>query len=546
LVAIMAFLGGCAHTTNVPLCREGASGTRSGCDYDPDPASSYRFSPTADRDTLVIVTLSGGGTRAAALAFGTLQMLSTLEGTKGNSLLDQVDVLSSVSGGSVTAGWYALKGRAGLAEGGEQGKLWDFLHGDWTGQLAWEGLNPLALARYTFTPFTRSDVLANFFADHLYGDATFADVFRRYKSDRTQPYVILNATDLGHETIFPFTQGRFDLLCSDLLKYRLADAVAASANFPLAFSALGLQNFSGCPLQAGSAWNSSGPPQWLHHYDQFDRAATPAVHSFGLTEVREARLADDYLQSPSYRDRDKYIHLLDGGVSDNLGIRSTLAMEDDPARVPGLYLRLGADRRPDGYQNVSRVLYIVVNARTRDPGGIDVRENPPGEIKTALRMVDTQLDTSTLADQDFLIAELEAAANRATGSSNPAKPSEPDPACPGARNDGAISQDGSTFLSCDPNAQARNPAPKNKLQFYVVSVDFEMIPDKSCRDAYWLLGTNWGLKPNEIKGLVEVAKVILSRSPDLAWFYLDRNGQLPPQLKTPTEFAEPCSLVSSK
>lgn len=548
LLASATLLCGCAHVTNLPLCRESIGGATDSCGYDANPLNSYRFAPRADSDTLIIVTLSGGGTRAAALAFGTLQMLGTLEGTNGANLLDQVAVISSVSGGSVTAGWYALHGRAGLEEGGEQSKLYDFLRGNWTGKLAWAGLNPLTLARYIFTPYTRSDVLADFFAKHLYNDATYADVLQRYKTAQIQPYVILNATDLGHETIFPFTQGRFDMLCSDLLKYRVADAVAASANFPLAFSALGLQNFSGCAAQRSDTWNTSGPPQWLKYYDQFGRVETPAIHSYSLTELRAARLADEYLRSPSYGDRDKYLHLLDGGVSDNLGIRSTLAIEDDPARVPGLYLRLGANMRPDGYQNTRRVLYIVVNARTRDPGGIDQQENPPGEVKTALRMAGTQLDTSTLADQDFLIAELEATANRQT---SPSSQSQPPVAGQTCKDQGVAvaanpQSEGAPFLSCKREAQARYRPAANKLQFYVVSVDFELIPDKACRDNYWLLGTNWGLKPNDVKGLIEIAKVILSRSPDLAKFYLDTNGHLPGPLQDPEDFTKACSLVSSK
>ena len=95
----------------------------------------------------------------------------------------------------------------------------DFLHGDWTSAIAWRGLNPVALARYTFTPYQRSDMLADFFAEKLFGQATYADVLKRYNSDGAQPFVMLNATDLGHEIGFPFTQGRFDLLCSDLARF---------------------------------------------------------------------------------------------------------------------------------------------------------------------------------------------------------------------------------------------------------------------------------------------------------------------------------------
>jgi NTE family protein len=524
----------CAHVTNTGLC--GVKEAGRSCEFDGSSETGYRFAPKADKETLLIVTLSGGGTRAAALAFGTLKTLDELEAPDSHgqpapgSLLDQIDIISSVSGGSVTAGWYALHGKSGLAMTGEDAELWRFLNRDWTARLAWDSLNPWALLRYTFTDYERNDVLADFFAGHLFGHATYDTVLQRYKRDSHQPYVILNATDLGHESIFPFTQGRFDFLCSDLRTYRLADAVAASSNFPLAFSPLGLENYSGCAAQHSSSWASDGPPQWMGHYQQFDDPKAVTPFSYQLNELREARLAQDYLDSPETGNGDKYVHLLDGGVSDNLGIRSTLALEDDPARVPGLYLRLSGPKRPAGYQNVQRILYIVVNARTRDPKGVDKRKAPPGEIKTALRMVDTQLDSSTLADQDYLIAELEATTNN-TPRSSP--------------SDNAGDCDVSPFLSCKPGAQAIYTAPTTSLKFYVVSVDFEMIPDKACRDQAWLLATNWGLHPHQTQDLVDIAAVILSNSADLARFYQDTNGALPALLKDHRSFDRPCQSLEA-
>jgi NTE family protein len=523
----------CAHVTNKPLC-DGKS-----CKYDSSAQTTYRFSPKADKSTLVIVTLSGGGARAAALAFGTLKMLEELDpgdagtGQSAGSLLDQVDIISSVSGGSVTAGWYALRGKSGLSTAGDDAKLWTFLKGEWTGELIWKGLNPWTVGRYAFSSYERNDVLVDFFRQHLFKDATYDDVLNKYRSDPHQPYVILNATDLGHEAIFPFTQGHFDLLCSDLGKYRLADAVAASGNFPLAFSPLGLQNYSGCAAQQSPSWSTDGPPQWVDHYGRFEgksSAVTPL--SIQLNEVRSAREAQDFLQSPILGNGDKYLHLLDGGVTDNLGIRSTLAIEDDPARVPSLYLRLSGGQRPAGYQNIRRILYIVVNARTRDPKGIDTVKRPSGEVKTALRMTDTQLDASTLADQDYLIAELEAIANSSRDSQAVA-----DAQCPGP----------AAFLSCKPGAQSTYRAPDGRLAFYVVSVDFEMIPDKACRDKAWLLPTNWGLGERKVQEVAELAKVILGNSRDLKKYYKDTNGSLPDVLKAPQSFDSVCaSLIAEK
>jgi len=79
------------------------------------PAVSYDFSqfnqpPNAD-ETFVVLTFSGGGTRAASLSYGVLIELknTTLPGTR-RTVLDEVDVISTVSGGSFTGAYYALFG----------------------------------------------------------------------------------------------------------------------------------------------------------------------------------------------------------------------------------------------------------------------------------------------------------------------------------------------------------------------------------------------------------------------------------------------------
>jgi NTE family protein len=60
-----------------------------------------------------MLTFSGGGTRAAALAYGVLETLRDtpikIDG-KTARMLDEVDLISSVSGGSFTSAYYGLHG----------------------------------------------------------------------------------------------------------------------------------------------------------------------------------------------------------------------------------------------------------------------------------------------------------------------------------------------------------------------------------------------------------------------------------------------------
>ena len=83
-----------------------------------DLEAGYRFDPILDeadpRDEMfVILVFSGGGTRAAALSFGVLEALRDTpirwQG-RSASLLDEVDVISAISGGSFPAAYYALRG----------------------------------------------------------------------------------------------------------------------------------------------------------------------------------------------------------------------------------------------------------------------------------------------------------------------------------------------------------------------------------------------------------------------------------------------------
>jgi NTE family protein len=526
----LLLLARCAHVTNQNQALCASSSTP--CHY--DPAGGYRL--IADKrndDTLVILTFSGGGMRATALAYGTLAALDQLEGfNPGESLLDDVDLISSVSGGSVTAGWYALRGKEGLAPGNP---LENFLYKGATTQLALDGLNPVALTAYAATRYQRSDVLAAMFADRLFGDATYETVEARYRAAH-QPYVILNASDVGHEVRFPFTQNRFDLLCSDLEKYKLADAVAASADFPIVFSPIGLRNYSAdCPAH-DQTWNTEGPPVWINRaLDDYtakssdsDAARTPP--SNGLLELRQARTAQAYVKP---RAGDDILHLMDGGLIDNLGIQSPLALEEEAMCSPGLFQRL-AQPRPAAYQNIRNVVVIVVNARTLDPTSIDSTVYPPGVVESVSRVIDTPLASSVLDMQNYLTAELEAIADWVPSpNEQPTKLSE--------KKDCWV--DWTYVDRTRKNTPPANPvldqrqagkigkvSPAN-LKVHIVSIDFELIPNQDCRERFWQMPTAWNLDRKSIDDLVQLPYIMLRRSPDMLRVYSDVLGQRPGALK---------------
>ena len=109
LLSFLTILSGCQYvrpTLNAPLKQW-------------DPQYGYRFSNLAppeegNTDSLFfLAAFSGGGTRASALAFGALRELARQrirwEG-KDKRLLDELDLIYALSGGTFTGASYALFG----------------------------------------------------------------------------------------------------------------------------------------------------------------------------------------------------------------------------------------------------------------------------------------------------------------------------------------------------------------------------------------------------------------------------------------------------
>ena len=102
VLAALGWDGGTAASLGPPLAHREPVG--------PSPEGS--FGPRSD-ELLLILAFSGGGRRAAAFAYGILEELAAtpvMLGGQSRRLLDEVDLISSVSGGSFTAAYYGLYG----------------------------------------------------------------------------------------------------------------------------------------------------------------------------------------------------------------------------------------------------------------------------------------------------------------------------------------------------------------------------------------------------------------------------------------------------
>ena len=120
--------------------------------------------------TVVGLAFSGGGTRAAAFSYGVLKQLERTPTPHigGHDLLDHVGIVSGVSGGSIIAAYYGLKGRAALADFREQ-----FLTQDLMAELN-TSVNLLNVSRALGGGVNTDNRLRDWFNAHLYHDATFS------------------------------------------------------------------------------------------------------------------------------------------------------------------------------------------------------------------------------------------------------------------------------------------------------------------------------------------------------------------------------------
>ena len=178
--------------------------------------------------------------------------------------LEELGFLRTVSAISSVSGSSLAAAYYGL---GDDPKRWnrkkvrELLLTDFQTQWIARWFLPHNIVRYWLTDFDRSDIMKAVFDNVLFEGKTFGDM------PKAGPKILINATSLTEERGFLFTDEAFERLNSRLDTYPVSHAVMASGAFPGAFHNVTLEDYS----------------------------------------------------SP-----DSYMHLFDGGPSDNLGIETLL------------------------------------------------------------------------------------------------------------------------------------------------------------------------------------------------------------------------------
>ena len=451
LLGILGFLSGCAtRPVNPPVTQI-------------DPDGGYRFETrhrkAVDQENLVILAFSGGGTRAAAFSYGVLEFLRRAEMVMPNGqkvrMLDEIDVITGVSGGSFTALSYALYGDKLFDESEKR-----FLKRNVQGEIVSRVLSPTYWPSLASTAWGRSELAANLYDEILFNNATFGDLGKG-----KGPMVLVAATDITTGSRFTFHQREFDAICSDLSKFPLSRAAAASSAVPVVLSPITLNNYGGT-----CNWVD---PDWIKPFSDPNNPSRPAAR------IMRTVAAEHAFANGAKR---PYLHLVDGGVSDNVGMRNVLESLE-------MLEALSDSGIPTPLDKVRRVIVFMVNSMSSPKTNWDESESPPGTVDILLKAAGTPIDHYSYEAAELL---RDTAARWRT-----------------AR---LIKNSPAMKANKDPEVQAALRAPMAEI--YAIDVSFQSLDDQAERDYLNQLPTSFVLDDEAVDRLRAAAGKIILKAPD--------------------------------
>ena len=347
-------------------------------------------------------------------------------------LLDEVDILSGVSGGSFPAAYYGLYGDSIFRDFETR-----FLKNDIQDNVLVRVLDPTHWYRSLSPYYGRWEIASEYYDDLLFHGATFGDLARV-----GGPFVIINTTDISTGGRFNFTNSYFGRICSDLASFPISVAVTASSAVPLLFSPITLENYTGtCDYE---------PLPWF-------RSALKDPH---LSSRSRAFALEDSAFGDSRKRR--YLHLLDGGISDNLGIREIfdrVVREDLTRLLAGI-----------GHPNARNIVMILVNSQTEPAYNKAISDISPSLPDVLDAVTSVQIDRYNFETQE-LIQE---------------------------------SFDKWTLELSSGNQPAR---------FQMITVSFDDVASEAERQFLHNLPTNFKLTPDQVDHLRRMARVLLRNNP---------------------------------
>ena len=443
-------------------------------------------------DLFVILGLSGGGIRAAALDYGVFKYLDRVQfGSDNRSLLDEVDLISSSSAASIPAAYYGLFGQEIFLNDFAK----DVLYQNFQTAITRRILNPVHWPRLASGKFSRGDLAVEYLDNQIFHGLTYADMRQQ------RPWILLNATDMGIGSHFSFSQGNFDLICSDLSKFLVARAVTASMAFTPAFTPITLKNYND-----GRCGYTT--PFWVQNALKAGVEANPAVYA----------AARDVL---SYEAIDKrpYIHLLDSGIADNMGVRA-------PRLAIALWDSLASqiDRTEDG--TIKKLVVILVDAKPKSYFKGDLKPKPPSaltSVQTAASrpLANYSYETVNLIKRDVHDSRRDLDRHhKMRNICNDHARAVCEQVGAGEECYGIVSK------SCFTRFEVTDENQPRKLDIYLIHVSFELIENQTRRERFQSIPTKLELPKEDVDLLIDVAPELLNEDPEFHQLLQDLGAKI--------------------
>jgi NTE family protein len=456
-VAALILLSGCGtQPVDYPLAPGQANAPQQQVDARPDRP-------------LVLLAISGGGSRAAALGAAIVKRLNELHYAANDGvrpLAADIAVVSSVSGGSVYAADLGLNGPAHAGSFIARIRNYDGIR--WLEQRA---LEPATWVSLQLENKTRVELLQEMIEDLLQTNATMAAFDQPGK-----PLILLNATDMVAGQVFTFDRATLDDLCMDYDRVPVSLGVTASAAFPIAFPPVLLLNASYLPPGCPGRRNAHLPYRLPL---QVPGGAYANLETYRVARYRQS-LRNETVRDqgadaevPPYR-TPVYVRLVDGGVADNSGLialRRALSTVGGPANIS----RLAAQGK------LRHLVVIAVNARSDPPNELDTSPKyttiPVMAKAISGALVDSASSSSALAFDNFI-----------------------------------------KLLTIDRDRLVADGQNQANFAVYPVSIDFDQLPNATAAERQEQqqvksIATSWTLKPGDVALLDRVAGKLLWRHP---------------------------------
>lgn len=446
----------------------------------------------------IILAVSGGGARAATLAYAIIRALSQYEyanasGKAGlaspRTLADSVIAISGASGGALTAARFVLDGAAKLDR-------------EYRDKILMQSLQNLIITRSWLNPLhwgDRAKPARDFLDDKIFGGRRYSDLMWGERLENA-PFLFLNATDILQGRTFTFSQKYFSDLCSDLGRLPVSAAVVAAFDLPFALSDTELKNFRDARSDCRSAEGVDLAPT----QDTFAERNQPYQDLVASLEARyrysmrhafapqAASASPPNSSDEAPFQRIKFQHLYDAGLSDNIAVRPLLRAFDHDA-----FRRL-AER---GVKSVT-LIQVNAHARAMPPQPRYQEPGSPGWIDLFSNTVFDPIDTISAVSSTLAVERLDAVyARRSDGS-----------AAPG----GACRANGKP-VDCFPGA------------LFPVLIDFDQLTDADhdLRDAVGAISLTAGLGSTAFAEVVRAGRLLLARNPCFQAFTRGWDGSPP-------------------